>query len=59
MIAALQVSLDGFIEGPDGNRVSCPTAQILRNVIHPIVLGKGQTLFGGVNERLLLDLVEA
>jgi len=31
----------------------------LRLIVHPIVLGKGQALFGGVNTRLSLDLVEA
>jgi dihydrofolate reductase len=31
----------------------------LRLIVHPIVLGKGQALFGGVNKRLSLDLVEA
>jgi len=31
----------------------------LRLIVHPIVLGKGQGLFGGVNKRLSLDLVEA
>ena len=30
----------------------------LRLIVHPLVLGKGQALFGGVNERLSLDLVE-
>jgi len=29
----------------------------LRLIVHPIVLGKGQALFGGVSTRLLLDLV--
>jgi dihydrofolate reductase len=31
----------------------------LRLIVHPIVLGKGQPLFGGVNKRLSLDLVRA
>jgi dihydrofolate reductase len=31
----------------------------LRLIVHPIVLGRGQALFGGVNTRLSLDLVEA
>src|SRR5262245_7446266 len=31
----------------------------LRLIVHPVILGKGQSLFGGVNKRLLLDLVEA
>lgn len=31
----------------------------LRLIVHPIVLGKGQSLFGGLNRRLSLDLVEA
>jgi len=31
----------------------------LRLIVHPIVLGKGQALFGGVNKRLSLDLVQA
>jgi dihydrofolate reductase len=31
----------------------------LRLIVHPIVLGHGQALFGGVNKRLALDLVEA
>ena len=31
----------------------------VRLIVHPIVLGKGQALFGGVNQRLALDLVEA
>ena len=31
----------------------------LRLIVHPIVLGKGQALFGGLNKRLSLDLVEA
>jgi dihydrofolate reductase len=31
----------------------------LRLIVHPIVLGNGQALFGGVNKRLSLDLVEA
>jgi dihydrofolate reductase len=31
----------------------------LRLIVHPIVLGKGQGLFGGVNKRLALDLVDA
>lgn len=30
----------------------------LRLIVHPIVLGKGQALFGGVNTRLSLDLVQ-
>ena len=30
----------------------------LRLIVHPIVLGKGQALFGGVSKRLLLDLVQ-
>ena len=31
----------------------------LRLIVHPIVLGKGQALFSGVNKRLSLDLVHA
>jgi len=31
----------------------------LRLIVHPIVLGKGQALFGGLNKRLSLDLVQA
>jgi dihydrofolate reductase len=31
----------------------------LRLIVHPVVLGKGQALFSGVNKRLSLDLVEA
>lgn len=31
----------------------------LRLIVHPVVLGKGQALFGGVNEPLSLDLIEA
>lgn len=31
----------------------------LRLIVHPVVLGKGQALFGGVNRRLSLDLVQA
>jgi dihydrofolate reductase len=31
----------------------------LRLIVHPVVLGKGQALFGGVNKRLALDLVQA
>jgi len=31
----------------------------LRLIVHPIVLGKGQGLFAGVNKRLSLDLVQA
>jgi dihydrofolate reductase len=30
----------------------------LRLIVHPIILGKGQALFGGVNKRLSLALVE-
>jgi dihydrofolate reductase len=31
----------------------------LRLIVHPIVLGKGQALFGGVHKPLSLDLVQA
>jgi dihydrofolate reductase len=31
----------------------------LRLIVHPMVLGKGQALFSGVNRRLSLDLVQA
>ena len=31
----------------------------LRLIVHPIVLGKGQALFSGVNKRFSLNLVEA
>ena len=31
----------------------------LRLIVHPVVLGKGQALFSGVNQRLSLDLVQA
>jgi len=31
----------------------------LRLIVHPVVLGAGQALFGGVGKRLPLDLVEA
>lgn len=31
----------------------------LRLIVHPIVLGNGQALFGGVNKRHSLDLVQA
>jgi dihydrofolate reductase len=31
----------------------------LRLIVHPIVLGKGQALFGGLDKRLSLDLVDA
>ena len=31
----------------------------LRLIVHPVVLGSGQALFGGVNKRLSLDLIEA
>ena len=31
----------------------------LRLIVHRIILGKGLALFGGVNKRLSLDLVEA
>jgi dihydrofolate reductase len=30
----------------------------LRLMVHPVILGKGQSLFGGVNKRLSLDLDE-
>ena len=30
----------------------------LRLIVHPVVLGKGRALFGGVDKRLSLDLVE-
>jgi len=30
-----------------------------RLIVHPVVLGKGQALFSGVNERLSLNLVQA
>lgn len=31
----------------------------LRLIVHPVVLGKGQALFGGLSERRSLELVEA
>ena len=31
----------------------------LRLIVHPVVLGKGQALFSGLNKRLSLDLVQA
>jgi len=31
----------------------------LRLIVHPIVLGRGQPLFGGLSKRLSLDLVQA
>jgi dihydrofolate reductase len=31
----------------------------LRLIVHPTVLGRGQSLFGGVSKRLSLDLVQA
>ena len=31
----------------------------LRLIVHPVVLGKGQALFGGIETRLSLDLVQA
>jgi dihydrofolate reductase len=31
----------------------------LRLIVHPIILGKGQGLFSGVNKRRSLDLVQA
>jgi dihydrofolate reductase len=31
----------------------------LRLIVHPVVLGQGQSLFGGVNKRLSLELVQA
>lgn len=31
----------------------------LRLIVHPVILGAGQALFGGVTKRLSLDLVEA
>jgi dihydrofolate reductase len=31
----------------------------LRLIVHPTILGGGQALFGGVNRRLSLELVEA
>ena len=31
----------------------------LRLIVHPVVLGQGQALFGGVKKRLSLDLVQA
>ena len=31
----------------------------LRLIVHPVVLGSGQALFGGVTRRLALDLVQA
>jgi len=31
----------------------------LRLIVHPIVLGKGQALFGGLDRRLSLDLLQA
>ncbi len=31
----------------------------LRLIVHPVILGKGQPLFGGVNKRLTLELVQS
>ena len=31
----------------------------LRLIVHPVVLGKGKALFGGISDRLSLDLVQA
>ena len=31
----------------------------IRLIVHPVVLGKGQALFGGVRKRVALRLVEA
>jgi len=31
----------------------------VRLIVHPVVLGQGQALFGGVNKRLSLELVQA
>jgi hypothetical protein len=73
MIAALQVSLDGFTQGPNGEKDwvdSWADAIELIPDVDTFILGghmypgygdywKGQALFGGVKKRLSLDLVQA
>ncbi len=40
-------------------RVNEDSIDELRLIVHPIMLGRGQALFSGVNTRLSLDLVQA
>ena len=55
IIAALQTSLDGFIEG----LMNANLVDELHLMVTPLVLGGGKALFKDVKERCALKLVRA
>jgi dihydrofolate reductase len=57
VILQLAVSLDGLIEGPNGEYDWCFTDQDY-GMKHPILLGKGRALFAEINGRIKTRLVE-
>jgi RibD C-terminal domain len=74
IIAALITSLDGLIEGPDGeprtrnavggatlvsSLINAGLVDELRIVVQPILLGRGKALFKDVKERHALTLPDA
>jgi len=60
-MAALQISLDGYVQGAAlvSSLMNQGLIDEIRLIVHPIILGGGKALFAGVRNRQMLELVQS